>query len=61
MLNQKKIKGIEITLTVTEVADILRIHNKTVLKLIKSGKLRAIKIGRVYRITHSNLKNFMGK
>ncbi|KKQ71510.1 MAG: helix-turn-helix domain-containing protein [Candidatus Gracilibacteria bacterium] len=45
-------------LTSEQVAKILQVHPFTVLKLIKSKRLQAIKIGRMYRIKEADLENF---
>jgi len=45
--------------TTEQVAKLLQIHPLTVLKYINSGKLRAIKLGRVYRITETSLQQFL--
>lgn len=45
--------------TTEQVADLLQIHPLTVLKYIKLGKLKAIKLGRVYRITDVFLQEFL--
>lgn len=45
-------------LTSEQVAKILQVHPFTVLKLIKSKRLQAIKIGRMYRIKETDLKSF---
>jgi excisionase family DNA binding protein len=45
--------------TTEQVAQLLQIHPLTVLKYINSGKLRAIKLGRVYRIRESALQKFL--
>jgi excisionase family DNA binding protein len=46
-------------LTPTQVAQILQIHQFTVLKYIKQGKIKASKMGRVYRIRESDLEKFL--
>jgi excisionase family DNA binding protein len=46
-------------LTPDQVAQILQVHPFTVLKFIKQGKLRASKLGRVYRIRHSDVMKFL--
>ena len=46
-------------LTVEGAADILQLHPFTVLKLIKKGKLKASRIGRVYRIRESAIDSFL--
>ena len=45
--------------TTEQVAKILQIHPLTVLNYIKSGKIKAVKLGRVYRIRESALQNFL--
>ena len=45
--------------TTEQVAKLLQIHPLTVLKYINAGKLRAVKLGRVYRVTESNLQKFL--
>ncbi len=37
-------------LTVAEVADMMRVSNMTVYRLVKSGELPAVRFGRSYRI-----------
>lgn len=46
-------------LTADQVAQILQVHPFTVLKFIKQGKLRASKLGRVYRIRESDVTKFL--
>ena len=41
-----------------EVADVLRIKLRTVYDYIKSGKLKAIKLGKGYRIEMEDLAEF---
>jgi len=45
--------------TTEQVAKLLQIHPLTVLKYINSGKLRAVKLGRVYRVTEGSLQKFL--
>ena len=45
--------------TVEEVATIMKVTKTTVYAYIKSGKLKAKKIGKYYRITEENLKAFL--
>ena len=45
--------------TVEQVAKKLQIHWQTVLTYIKSGKLKALKLGRCYRIDPRDLENFI--
>jgi len=46
-------------LTTEQVSQILQIHPFTVLKYIKSGKLKAIKLGRVWRIREEDVDRFL--
>ncbi|MBI4235307.1 helix-turn-helix domain-containing protein [Candidatus Peregrinibacteria bacterium] len=45
--------------TTEQVANILQVHPFTILKFIKVGKLKGIKLGRVYRIKQSDVENFL--
>lgn len=47
-------------LTSEQVADLLQVHQFTVLKYLKSGRLPGIKIGRMYRIKESDVEKFLG-
>jgi excisionase family DNA binding protein len=42
-------------LTVAEVADLMRVSNMTVYRMVESGKLPAVRFGRSYRIPESAL------
>lgn len=46
-------------LTPMQVAKILQVHQFTVLKFIKQGRLKASKLGRVYRIRESDVEGFL--
>ena len=46
--------------TVERAAELLQLHPKTVLRLIREGKLRATKIGKSYRLLRSDLEAFAG-
>jgi len=48
----------EETLTTTDCMKILKITRPTILKLIKDKKLKAFKVGSVYRIKKSDLEDF---
>jgi len=48
----------EETLTTTECMKILRITRPTILKLIKDKKLKAFKVGSVYRIKKADFEKF---
>jgi excisionase family DNA binding protein len=47
-------------LTVEAVASRLNLHQKTVLRLIREGRLRAKRIGKSYRILRSDFDAFSG-
>ena len=49
----------EVILTPEQVSQILQVHPFTVLKFIKQGKLKASKLGRVYRIRRSDVDVFL--
>jgi excisionase family DNA binding protein len=46
-------------LTVEEVSGNLQVHWQTVLSFIKNGKLRAVKLGRGYRIDPKDFADFI--
>lgn len=47
--------------TSKEVAAILKVHQYTVLKWIREGRLNAISFGRSYRVVESELAAFLGQ
>ena len=48
-------------LTVEQVAELLQIHWQTVLNYIKNGQLKAVKLGKGYRISKEELDIFIQK
>ncbi|MFP4636418.1 MAG: helix-turn-helix domain-containing protein [Nitriliruptoraceae bacterium] len=46
-------------MTVAEVAEALRVSNMTVYRLIKSGELPALRVGKNYRIRESDLEAYL--
>lgn len=46
-------------LTVNEVAEMLRVSNMTVYRLIKSGTLAAIRVGKNYRVKSADLDAYL--
>jgi excisionase family DNA binding protein len=46
--------------TVEQFAERLQLHPKTVLRFIREGRLRAAKVGKSYRILHSDLEAMTG-
>jgi excisionase family DNA binding protein len=45
--------------TVAEVADHMRVSNMTVYRLIKRGDLRAIRVGKNYRLRGTDLDDYL--
>ena len=46
--------------TVEQFAERLKLHPKTVLRFIKDGRLRAVKVGKSYRILRSDMEAMTG-
>lgn len=46
-------------LTVSEVASMMRVSNMTVYRLIKSGQMAAIRVGKNYRIRESDVNGYL--
>jgi excisionase family DNA binding protein len=49
----------DIFLTTAQVAEMLQVHPLTVLKYMKEGKLKGVKLGRVYRIKKEDVFIFI--
>jgi len=47
--------------TVEEIAGILKVTERTLYNYIKSGVLKAVKIGKYWRIKHTDLQTFIDK
>jgi excisionase family DNA binding protein len=45
--------------TIDEVAQILKVSKRTVYNYIKSGFLKAIKVGKYWRVMHTDLETFL--
>ena len=48
-------------LTVNEVADLLRVSRMTVYRLIKDGQMKAIRVGRNYRLREDDVDEYLSK
>ena len=48
-------------LTVGEVADAMRVSNMTIYRLIKSGQLAAMRVGKNYRIRESDVDRYLSE
>jgi excisionase family DNA binding protein len=46
-------------LTVAEVARQLRVSNMTVYRLVKSGQLAAVRVGRGYRLREEDVRRYL--
>jgi len=46
-------------MTVREVAEMMRVSNMTVYRLIKAGQLSAIRVGKNYRIRRSDIERYL--
>ena len=49
------------TYTVQQVAEILHLSTRTIYTYIETGKIKAIKFGRVYRINDSEIRKILGE
>ncbi len=47
--------------TVDQVAELLQLNPVTIRRYIEGGKIKAIKVGRVWRISEANLQEFLQK
>jgi len=45
--------------TVAEVAAVLRVSTMTVYRLIKAGELRAVRVGRSYRLREDDVDGYL--
>lgn len=45
--------------TIDEVADLLHVTRRTMYSYIKDGKLKAVKIGKYWKITQANLEELL--
>ncbi len=52
---------IEKVYTLDELAEFLHVTRRTLYNYIKGGKLKAVKIGREWRVTDEVLKEFLSK
>ena len=47
-------------LTVQEVADLMRVSTMTVYRIIKSGELPAVRVGRSFRVRDVDVDTYLG-
>lgn len=55
----KKLKDYPDVLSVDDVCAILGVNSKTTYKLLKEGKIKSIRVGRLYKITKHNMTKFL--
>jgi excisionase family DNA binding protein len=48
-------------LTVNEVAELMRVSNMTIYRLIKSGEINATRVGRSYRLRQRDVDAYLTK
>ena len=48
-------------LTPREVAEVMRVSTMTVYRLIKSGELRAVRVGKSYRLREDDIDAYLSK
>lgn len=48
-------------LTVAEVAEIMRVSTMTVYRLIKAGDLRAVRVGKSYRLAEDEVDRYLAQ
>ena len=46
-------------MTIKEVAELLKVNKMTLYRAIKKGKIKAVKIGKDFRITDTEFENFI--
>lgn len=54
-----ELRGTASFLTVSEVARGLRVSNMTVYRLVNSGQLSAVRVGRSYRIREGDVRRYV--
>jgi len=59
MMNNKESTKPPTLLTVKEVAEMLRVHQRTAYRLITDGTIRAVKIGSQWRVPEQALLDFI--
>ena len=59
-MNRRRL-GADRMLTVGEVAEVMRVSNMTVYRLIKSGELGAVRVGKNYRIRESDVNRYLSE
>ena len=58
-LNEYKQEHMPVVLTPAEAMDILGVGKNTMYRLLNSGQLKGIRVGRCWRITEASLDQFL--
>lgn len=45
--------------TLDELSELLKVTKRTLYNYVRSGKLEAVKVGREWRVTEDQLRNFL--
>ena len=56
--NKQELKGLKLY-TLAEIEPIIGVTNRTLLQYIKTGQLKAVKIGHKWKVTEENLRDFV--
>lgn len=46
-------------MTIEEVAEYLKVHSQTVYKMVREGQIKAVKVGRGWRVHKETLDNYL--
>lgn len=61
MTHSKKIKSDKPYLSLEEVADLLGVTYQLIYRQVRSGHLKASRIGRIYRVSNKDLEDYLEK
>lgn len=56
---ERKFEDMPSVLTVEEVSQVLRIGRSSAYALVRSGQIRAVKMGRVYRVPKAAIEDYL--
>jgi excisionase family DNA binding protein len=59
MLEVKDMEQVERMYSVNEVAEILHVSFRTIYRLMKVGKIQAVRVGRQWRIPRSEIEKYI--
>ena len=58
-INNNKIITMEKLFTIEELAEVLQLNKQTVQRFVRENKIKAIKVGREYRVKQYDLDTFL--